>query len=472
MPLRLRQTARGRWLVLLSGGVIAAGASIAPAMPNADADATALSVSLDGTAVTVQGEALSGLGGFDLAPAGMAVSTASATARAPYREVTVTDVPYGTDDPDDPALGPSYPGAAPSARASLQAYRLSQGATSLGTPQAQLFGAEVTGQANLLELTVDGPTPSPVAVSEWVAEEGSGLWLLRVAEEVDGATSLSALQPILSEEASVSVNLGDSAPSGAFQSYQPDASAPAASAPATDYPQPTAAGTAPGGTGGAIALPPWWNGICDTANYAAAAQDLTGTAIAAYPLSSSALWDGGLVACGPRPEYGEGPDVSVHFPGAQWSVLEWECVELSMRWMYEAWGVDPYPANGSGVVWNYSSTQSQYNPSGPALEAIANTGIGPMPVPGDVLSYGATSTAGHTAVVTGVDIDASGNGTVTVLEENASPTGWDTVDVSDWVLGGFDGGVTGWLHNPAFHLGSGIQAETPVHPGVEALPPG
>jgi hypothetical protein len=472
MPLRVRPTASDRFLVLLSGALVAAGASIAPAAPTTAAAASALSVSLGGTAITIQGDALAGLGAFDLAPAGMTVSTASATARDPYREVTVTAVPYGTVDEDDPGLGPAYPGAAPTARASLQAYRVSQGASSLGTPQAQLFGATVSGQANLLELAVNGATPSPVAVSEWVTEEGGGLWLLRVAEEVGAAGTASALQPVVAEEASIAVTLGDSAPTGAYQSYQPNSSAPATTGPATDFPGPTAAGAAPGGVGGAVPLPSWWEGMCDTGDYAAAARNLTGNAIPAYPLSASAVWAGGLVACGPRPEYGEGPDVSLRFPGAQWGVLEWECVELSMRWMYEAWGVDPFPANGSGVVWNYASTQGQFNPDGPSLEAIANTGIGPMPVPGDVLSYGATSTAGHTSVVTGVDIDTAGDGTVTVLEENASPTGWDTVSVSHWILGGFDGGVTGWLHNPAFRLSGGTQAEPPVHPGVEALPPG
>jgi hypothetical protein len=191
---------------------------------------------------------------------------------------------------------------------------------------------------------------------------------------------------VLAEQAGVAVSLGDSAPTGTYQSYLPDSAAPAVSAPATDFPAPTAAGTASGGTGGVIALPSWWVGMCDTGDYAAASQSLTGTAIPAYPLSASAVWEGGLVACGPRPEYGEGRDVSVRFPGGQWSVLEWECVDLSMRWMYEAWGVNPFPPNGSGVVWNYTATQSQYNPDRPALEAIANNGIGPI-------RYQATSSA-------------------------------------------------------------------------------
>ena len=99
----------------------------------------------------------------------------------------------------------------------------------------------------------------------------------------------------------------------------------------------------------------------------------------AYPLGAD--WDG-LEACGPRPYYGEGPDVGVRFPGASWGVLEWECVELSMRWMYQAWGVEPYPANGSGVVWNYSTFESRYNPGGPPLSRSAITAVAPCRSPG------------------------------------------------------------------------------------------
>jgi hypothetical protein len=139
--------------------------------------------------------------------------------------------------------------------------------------------------------------------------------------------------------------------------------------------------------------------------------------------------------------------------------------------MYEEWNVEPYPANGSNVVWNYAAFQSQYNPDGPVLTAVANNGVGPMPVPGDVLSYGATSTAGHTSVVTGTNIDANGDGTVTVLEQNASATGWDTVTVTDWVLGGFDGGVSGWLHNPSIRVGGGPAPLTPAQSRTHALAP-
>ena len=42
------------------------------------------------------------------------------------------------------------------------------------------------------------------------------------------------------------------------------------------------------------------------------------------------------------------------FPGA-WGELEWQCVELSMRFMYVAYGVKPYGANGKDVYANYTT---------------------------------------------------------------------------------------------------------------------
>jgi hypothetical protein len=70
-----------------------------------------------------------------------------------------------------------------------------------------------------------------------------------------------------------------------------------------------------------------------------------------------------------------------------------------------------------------------------------------------------------------------------VLEEDASVTGWDTVSVSDWVLGGFDGGVTEWLDNPSSgwaagsgrdsspSRGSGPASQRSMDPFRPAAPP-
>jgi hypothetical protein len=431
-----------RWVVVACALLPAIGGTWL-VRPVIGVPSASLTLTLGSTSVNLQGTALEGLGVFDLGPAGMGVETASATARNPYREVTLTEVPYGATDVDDPAVGLAYPGAAVRARASLQAFRESQHATALGHPQAELFGTAVSGNANLVALDVDGPTPTPTVLVEWVTEAFGGVWLVRDSQAVMGQGGSAQVEAATAQAADIIVAAA-AAPATQAAEFIPDTNGPIHLP--NDFPTNHLADETPALP--TVPTPSWWNGVCDTNNYSAAAQALTGQALPAYPLSAGAVWNG-LVACGPRPAYNEGPDVVVHYPGAGWGVLEWECVELSMRWMYLAWHVDPYPANGSGVVWNYATFEPSYNPMGPPLQAIANNGSGPMPQPGDVLSYGATSSAGHTSLVTATNIDASGDGTVTVLEENASPTGWDTVSVSGWVLGGFDGGVSGWLHNPA-----------------------
>jgi hypothetical protein len=422
-------------LLVLLAGMVAAPAQAGAATPTA-------SFTLDGVLVTVGGPLVGTVGPFDAAPAGSALQSASATGEDPYTELTITAIPFGTANPEEPGMGVAEPGSAPSARAELQAFRDGQDAVHLGSPTALIFGAGVVGDANLVSLSLDSATPSPTVVVEWIADVGSRMWMLQDASQVAAgadSASLDAVETGLSD-----LTLGVVSPSLAAPSTLGAAISNGSEQPAPQV-QPVQAltGITP------VPTPSWWSGQCDTNDYSAASLELTGQAIASYPLSSDADWNG-LVACGPRPYYNEGPDVSARFPGSDWGVLEWECVELSMRWMYEAWGVEPYPANGSGVVWNYASTKATHNPNGPDLEAIPNDGAGPLPQPGDVLSFGAATEVGHTAVVTNVNIDASGDGSVTILEQNASSTGWDSVPVTDGVLGGYDGGVSGWLHDPGY----------------------
>jgi hypothetical protein len=425
--------------------VAAVGASLAVVLVSAPAgSATAASTTptasfvLDAVQLAVSAGVLSELGSFDAAPAGSALQSASATSQGPYREITVEALPFGTESGADPVLGVVASGGAASARETLQQYRDSQNGLSLPPVTATLFGSQVAGAANLVDLQVDGPTASPVTVIEWVTQAGPRLWLVRASQQLSDSSTASRTAAE-TEFSDISVSASNpSAPttvgteqSGGGSSGTGTVEAPAAVASPIDT--------------AAVPFPSWWSGDCDTNNYQAKAGQ------PAYLLSAGAVWDG-LEACGPRPGYNEGPDEGVRFTGAQWGVLEWECVELSMRWMYLAWDVEPYPANGKGVVWNYATFEGTYNPSGPTLVATANNGSGALPQPGDVLSYGTTSTFGHTSVVTGVDVDANGNGNISVMEENASATGWDTVPVSDWVLGGFDGGVSGWLHDPGFSV--------------------
>jgi hypothetical protein len=134
--------------------------------------------------------------------------------------------------------------------------------------------------------------------------------------------------------------------------------------------------------------------------------------------------------------------VAVQFFQNAHGEFEWECVELVMRWLYQAYGVTPYPANGNQVVRNYPV----FHPNGP-LEVVVNGTAGRAPVPGDVLSYGPTTQFGHTSLVIDAQVDpATGNGALTVVEQNASATARSYLTVSGWVVNGNGMAVSGWLH--------------------------
>jgi hypothetical protein len=164
--------------------------------------------------------------------------------------------------------------------------------------------------------------------------------------------------------------------------------------------------------------PSWWSGSCDVGNHPGS-----------HPLGASY---NGVVACGPGPTQG-GYDHLVHFYSGAWGEYEWECVELVMRYMYLVYGIHPYSANGSTVVSHYS---------GSALTKVSNNGSS-LPRPGDIISEGAANTNGHTAVVTNVSV-TNGKGTVTIMEQNATSTGWGSIAVTGNVLGS---SVTAWLHH-------------------------
>jgi hypothetical protein len=108
-----------------------------------------------------------------------------------------------------------------------------------------------------------------------------------------------------------------------------------------------------------------------------------------------------------------------------------------MRFLYLIYGINPYQANGSQVVWNYSGNR---------LVKISNGTAGKAPQPNDILSYGSTSTSGHASIVTSSNIDGNGNGTITVIEQNSSPSGSNTLSVNNWVVTAWST-ISGWLHD-------------------------
>jgi len=203
--------------------------------------------------------------------------------------------------------------------------------------------------------------------------------------------------------------------------------------PVVNTPAAPARITVPAGPTGPLPAPPWWSGACDSGNY-----------VGAHPLGASYR---GVAVCGPRPGADNMPDRLVRFYNGAWGEQEWECVELAMRFMYLAYGVSPYNANGKDVYANYSLA------AGGGLVKVADGTVGVPPAPGDVITFGPlpATPLGHVGVVESVAIDANGNGTVRILTQNDTVDGWRTLAIHSWSVDGTTAGVgptVGWLHKP------------------------
>jgi CHAP domain len=109
-----------------------------------------------------------------------------------------------------------------------------------------------------------------------------------------------------------------------------------------------------------------------------------------------------------------------------------QCVELANRFLWDVYSDGPiFGING----WNFAQTvHADY----PAVPLDPNGAAGDPYLPGDIVSFtGNPGTpvagVGHVAVVTASTENSSGNGSVTVLQENATPY-LQTLTVSNWSL--------------------------------------
>ena len=189
-----------------------------------------------------------------------------------------------------------------------------------------------------------------------------------------------------------------------------------------------------------VGAPSWWVGDCDATRWGPIAKSKGWTGVGSHRLGASYL---GVPVCGPRPSVDGSPDVM--WGRAGWGESEWQCVELAQRFMAQVYGTQAFGANGSQVVNNYRTTY------GGNLVKVANGTVGKAPVPGDIVSFTTPNNPyGHVVVITSSTVDGNGNGTVTMLSQNDTATGWRTLPVVAWRLQGF-GSLTpyGWLHDPA-----------------------
>jgi hypothetical protein len=100
--------------------------------------------------------------------------------------------------------------------------------------------------------------------------------------------------------------------------------------------------------------------------------------------------------------------------------------------------------NGAQIVDHYAAA----HPS--QFVAVANGTPDHAPQPGDVISLSGNSQfsdTGHTQVVAASTVDANGNGTVSVVQQNAGSTGTAAYAVRNWVMPGMYGySYVKWLH--------------------------
>ena len=108
---------------------------------------------------------------------------------------------------------------------------------------------------------------------------------------------------------------------------------------------------------------------------------------------------------------------------------DFQCVELSTRFMWAVYGIQAAPGNGGVFVAN---NHLRF----PSI-AVGTPYTGSIPAPGDVVSLSGGPKAdpsGHTAVVTDVSHVnlLTGNGYITVIEENDGGPGIGQINVSNW----------------------------------------
>jgi hypothetical protein len=147
-----------------------------------------------------------------------------------------------------------------------------------------------------------------------------------------------------------------------------------------------------------------------------------------------AAWSAdGLVvpACGPAPGDGRAAPPVYPYPGGLWTA-GYQCVELSERYLYDRYGVT------MGIATNGDQVAAHYAAGYPGLFMVIRNGTPRRaPAGGDVLSLSAaprfdSASGGHTAVVQSSSVTAAGNGSVTVVEENAGTAGAAVLPVSGW----------------------------------------
>ncbi|MBV9104101.1 MAG: CHAP domain-containing protein [Candidatus Eremiobacteraeota bacterium] len=376
-----------------------------------------ISVVVDGVRVNV-----SGIDGVVLsASAGDATQETTIFDPARKRTLSVIAVPFGTRPGIEDTLPLAHRGGAAQYRTALDEFRLRTGEFATDAPTIDLFGQRVDGdfsQRHEHVTTSEGRDfERDVFTAEWVAEAGPRLWIIREVQFEPTSEALTTVADFSAALRGVSV-----------------ASDGTVGNPTTVKRDVARAGASSWLSAPAIKRPARYGDGCDSADYdrATFAND--------WRHALGAIFRG-VPACGPRPGTGA-PAIAAALgaPGAE--VVQFGAAELSLRWMNLVFNTPPFAGNGDELLLNYDPA----NGGEPLFKYVNVPKYGILPMPGDVLSYETGGTGGHTAVVENVHVDRRGNGSLTVLEQDASVHGVGHLLVRNGeVLSNKGGPILGWL---------------------------
>lgn len=148
---------------------------------------------------------------------------------------------------------------------------------------------------------------------------------------------------------------------------------------------------------------------------------------ASYNAASMGTTYYGVAACGNA--YPSNYQGTISYHGIKFDSLGFQCAELTARYFYYLTGQrPPMVANASEFAYALA-TGYGYD----VYPAGKNQGSGTFQdslTPGQIISmWSSSDPVGHVAIVTAVSIQG-GEGTITVMDENGSASGTDTVTVS------------------------------------------
>jgi hypothetical protein len=394
---RLKKTA----LATAVAAAAVSGLSVLPA--HADAPATQraphqMAITLDHVALKVTSPDVPTGKPYVAAP-GAGVQVASVSDLKPvYQYLSVTAVPFGQTLPQS-----VYPFPASKAGDTTAWTRALHG-TQNG-PVATIFGQKVRGTVvhSHGSLTGKKGDDTDIQAIEWIVNAGGRTWVFNLQHDQDKLPNGFGTGLVIT---AADVN--------AHTTVDPTKTHPA-KAPTTRFHANDVA------LGGYLGQPSWWNSTCDGNG---------------SELSSSRTFMG-LEVCT------NGGNATDAVPGV--SQLEWQCADLSDRYLVQRYGL-------SGPGGNGSQEADHWHNAYPSKFQLHSNGDGTVPVAGDVISFATGSgNFGHTGVVYQSNVDSNGNGTVYFVDQNwTGDGGYNSASVSNGyvteVTG--EGGSVQWLHNP------------------------